>query len=665
MKSPLSRQRNSRLILVTALGVLLLAAIRVGGLKAAAAVEDWRPVEPAELALKKPMVEPDADAEAIFWDIRVDDGGESDLVLSHYIRIKIFTDRGRELESKIDIPFFSGTRIKDVAARTIKPDGSIVELTKDDVVEKTVVKASGVKLKTKSFAFAAIEPGAIIEYKWKEVIQDSSANNMRLDFQREIPIESITYHIKPSGAGFFDVRQFNMPKPEFQKEKNGFQVTTVTNMPAFREEPLMPPDDNVRSWAMIKYQNLITLLTGYQMVGYEWNHWSQPYLKVDNELKSKAAEVVAGATTPEEKLEKIFAFCRANIKNTSDRNSGYTREQIKKLKENKKSAETLERGVGPAIDVDLLFAALANAAGFDAHLALAPDRGKRFFDRNVVVPGALRPSNIAVRVGDTWRFYDPGFHYLTPGMLRWQEEGVDALIATDSPVWVTTPLSPPDKSRETRTATLRLDENGTLEGDVTIEYTGHLAVERKALNDDDSPTQREENLKEAVKSRVSTAELTNIVIENATDSVKPFRYKYHVRVPEYAQRTGKRLFVQPAFFEKGIGPLFTSGTRKYQIYFHFPWSEEDKVTIALPKGYALDNADSPAPIGAGEICRYTVKMGVTNDQSTLIYNRSFFFGREKVLLFPAENYEPLKRLFDEINKADNHTITLKQNSPAN
>jgi len=38
----------------------------------------------------------------------------------------------------------------------------------------------------------------------------------------------------------------------------------------------------------------------------------------------------------------------------------------------------------------------ANAAGFDAHLALAPDRGKRFFDRNVVVPGALRPSNVAV-----------------------------------------------------------------------------------------------------------------------------------------------------------------------------------------------------------------------------------------------------------------------------
>src|SRR5438876_11615605 len=114
MKSPLSLPRNSRLILITALGVLVLAGTRVGGINASAGGEEWRPVEPAELALKKPMVDPDADAEAIFWDIRVDDGGESNLVLSHYIRIKIFTERGREQESKIDIPFFSGTDRKSV-----------------------------------------------------------------------------------------------------------------------------------------------------------------------------------------------------------------------------------------------------------------------------------------------------------------------------------------------------------------------------------------------------------------------------------------------------------------------------------------------------------------------------------------------------------------------
>lgn len=489
---------------------------------------------------------------------------------------------------------------------------------------------------------------------------------MRLQFQRDIPVQSVTYHIKPSSSSaFFDVYPFNMPKPELQKEKNGFESTTVTKMPAFREEPLMPPDDNVRSWAMLKYHNVYALLAGYQITASQYYFGWQPYLKVDDNVKRKAAEIVAGATTPEEKLEKIFAFCRTNIKNTNDKSSGFTTEELEKLKTNKKPADTLNRGVGHGTDINLLFAALANAAGLDARVALLPDRGTRFFDRNVVIPGALRPSNIAVRVGATWRFFNPGFHYITPGMLRWQEEGVDALIADQSPAWVMTPISPPAKSKETRVATLRLDENGTLEGDVSIEYTGHLAVERKALNDDDSPTQREENLKEAVKNRLSTAELTNIVIENVTDPGKPFVYKYHVRVPDYAQRTGKRLFLQPAFFQKGIAALFASSARRYSIYFHFAWSEEDKVTITLPKGYAPDNPDVPQPITAGNVCHYAVKMGMNKDQSIAVYSRSFFFGNDRILLFPAPGYGEIKRLFDTINKSDNHTIALKQGASAN
>jgi uncharacterized protein DUF3857/transglutaminase superfamily protein len=643
---------------------LLFASLGASWNITKAAGEEWRPLEPEHLALKAAVVEPNADAEALFWDIRVDDGGQNDLVLSHYVRIKIFTDRGRENHSKIDIPYVSGVKIKDVAARTIKPDGSIVELAKDDIIEKTVVKVSGLKLRTKTFAFPGIEPGAIIEYKWKEVISNASANNLRLQFQRDIPVQTITYHIKPAGSMTVDVRAFNMDTPQFQKERNGFQVTTVTNMPAFREEPLMPPEDSVRSWAMVKYFSILSMLLGYPMLASQVYTGFQPYMKVDKEIKARAAEITAGAASDDEKLEKIFDFVRTNIKNTQDENSGFTEDQIEKLKENKKPSDTLKRGVGPGIDINLLFAALANAAGLEARVALLPDRGQRLFDRNVHIPGALRPSNIAVRFGTSWKFFDPGLQYITPGMLRWQEEGVDALIADEQPMWTRTPLSPPEKSKEKRTAKLKLDENGTLEGDVTVEYTGHLAVERKRLNDEDSPTQREENLKEMVKNRLSSAELTNIVIENATDPVKPFVYKYHVRIPEYAQRTGKRLFFQPAYFHKGIEPMFSAGTRRYPIYFHYPWSEEDEVTIQLPKGYSLDNADRPAPISAG-ISKYEVRMGISNDNSTLHYGRSFFFGQRDVLLFTVDKYELIKRLFDEISKADNHMITLKQAGSTN
>jgi hypothetical protein len=43
------------------------------------AADNWRPVDSSELSQKKAKVEPGADAEAIFWDVRIEDsadGGE-------------------------------------------------------------------------------------------------------------------------------------------------------------------------------------------------------------------------------------------------------------------------------------------------------------------------------------------------------------------------------------------------------------------------------------------------------------------------------------------------------------------------------------------------------------------------------------------------------------
>ena len=60
-----------------------------------------------------------------------------------------------------------------------------------------------------------------------------------------------------------------------------------------------------------------------------------------------------------------------------------------------------------------------------------------------------------------------------------------------------------------------------------------------------------------------------------------------------------------------------------------------------------------------------VGMGITKDGNTLHYNRNFLFGERDVLLFTVDKYDPIKRLFDEISKADHHIITLKQTASTN
>jgi hypothetical protein len=224
-----------------------------------------------------------------------------------------------------------------------------------------------------------------------------------------------------------------------------------------------------------------------------------------------------------------------------------------------------------------------------------------------------------------------------------------------------TPLSDTDRSLAKRTGRFKLLEDGTLEGIVRIEYNGHLSQSYKTENYKESANKREEMLKEAVKKQMSTAEVSDIVIENVTDPEKPFTYQYKLRVPNYGQKTGKRLFFQPGVFEYGSNPMFTSATRKYPVFFHYPWSEADDIEITLPAGFDLDNAEAPEELAdTNRIAVLGFNVTFVKETNVLRYKRNFSFGGGGHVLFSAEAYDPIKTLFDRINKSNTHVLAMKQ-----
>ena len=642
----------------------LPAAIQASG-------DEWKPIDPAHLSLKASTVEKEADAEGLFWEVKIDDNPEGDLIFTHYLRVKVFTERGRESQSKVDLLFYKSSgrevKIRDVAARTIKPDGSIVELKKEDIYERTVVKGSGLKYKAKSFAMPAVEPGCIIEYRWREIRVNTDAHNVRLQFQRDIPVQRVQYSIKPYSYpdATFNSITLHGQSTQWVKEKGGYYSTTMTNMPAVHEESRMPPEDEVKTWMLVYYQK-----AGKEKqvpekywtdLGKDYYDRTKSLIKPNDEVKQMATSLTEGAKTDDEKIANLFDYCRYKIKNITNDASGLTPDERAKFKENKSPSDTLKRGAGTPHDINLLFASLANAVGIDGRIVLVPDRGDIFFDKALPNAYFMGPRNIAVNVAGTWKFFDPGWDYLPFGMLRWQEEGQQALITDPkNPVWVTTPMSSHNKSQIKRTAKLKLTEDGTLEGDVRVEFTGHFAVDRKEDMDEESETQREETVRDEITSQMSAAEVADIKIENVTDHVKPLVFSYRVRFPGYATRTGKRLFLQPAFFQHGLRPLFATATRKYPVYFHYPWSESDQVEFDLPKGYAFDNAESPAGFSSGDISEYKPSLSASADGSLLVYKRNFYFGGGGSVLYPVESYSNVKNYFDLVHKQDSHSIALKQ-----
>lgn len=640
--------------------------------------KEWRPISPAELSAKTPLVEADADAEATFWEIRIDDSSSEDVSLRHYVRVKIFTERGREKYSKFDIPFSKGMKIKDLAARVIKSDGSTVEIKKEDVFEREIIKAGGVKIKAKSFAVPNIEPGVIIEYRYKETIDDGGAKGMRLAFQRDIPIQNLSYYYKPYNSQDPRYQNYNFTDVKFVKDEKGYWLASRKNVPSFRDEPRMPPEDTVRPWMLLTgtrigfagssaFSITFTIKDPRNPTSY-WGSVSAenaPLVKFmtksSDDIKKAAAEITAGAATPEERLRKIYEFCQTQIRNTSF-DTALTDEDRRKLPEVKSLAEVLKRKSGSSQYVDMLFGALANAAGFEARIAFAGNRSEMFFNPNMTNERLIHPAAIAVKVGEDYKYFNPGMSFLPYGMLAWYEEDTWALLVGEKNfLWRQTPVTEYGDSKSKRTGNFKLLEDGTLEGDVRIEYSGHPALTYRLANYDESANKREENLKDEIKNRISTAEVSDIKIENLTESSKPLVHQYKIRVPSYAQKTGKRLFIQPGFFEHGSDSLFSSATRKYDIFFRYPWSESDKIAIELPTGFDLDNADAPAPIADPQkISSLSIKMAIDKAKPTLKYERQFHFGGGGNTLFPAASYPAVKELFDAFQKSEAHTITLKQ-----
>ncbi len=628
----------------------------------------WRPVSPQEMQSKTSVVEPNADAEAIFWEVRVDDSDASALALKHYVRVKIFTEKGRDEFSKKDIVFLKGTKVKDVEARVTKPDGSATFLKKEDVFEREIAKANGIKVKAKSFALPSLEIGSIVEYRYKEVI-DNGAANMRLVFQREFPIQTISYYVKPFAGdrGMF-WQGFNVGDMKFEKDKNGFQRATMNNVPAFREEPSMFPEDEVRSWIYIYYSNAAVTKPAEYWKNVSKNAYdiSKSSFKPNDEVKKVTAEVISGATTDDEKLRKIYDFCKTQIKNLSYI-PNVSDEEWKKVRDSKSGGDVLELKMGSAGDIDTLFGAMARAAGYDARLAFSGSRSELFFNPNIANSSLMiNSSSIAVKVGNEWKFFSPAGFYSQYGMMSWVEEDEGALITDPKElIFVKIPLSAAEKSVEKRTGKFKLLEDGTLEGEAQIEFTGHRGALLKTINYRDSASEREKSLKDLVKiNMLGTAEVENFTIENVSDPEKPFIYKFKVRIPNYASKTGKRLFFQPNVFERSAKPRFTSSTRKYDIYINYPWSEKDDFTIDLPDGYALESADAPAPIKDNQgIGSHETKMFTVNGGKQLVYKRTFSFGNGGLIRFPVAAYQPLKNLFESFNKADTHQLTLRQGTP--
>lgn len=627
---------------------------------------DWSPLDPADLALKQSRTDPNADAEALFREVRVlneqHGAGYPRNLLTEYVRLKIFTDRGLKY-GDIQIPYFKDETVYDIQGRTIHPDGSIVALGKDSIFDK-VIEKRGFKVKVISFAMPAVQAGSIIEYRFTTNEGEHSFRYRQLEVQSLYPVDRVTFYIKalPTSYGYPPMRlmSFGCQPERGEPTRDGFDTVTVRNVPAFHEEPYSPPEYSAKQWILIYYED--NSKTGkekyWTALGKDRFRQYTEAVKVNGEVKQIAAELTTGVTSDADKLDKILAYCRKDIKDV--RGDTITTAEMEKAKANKTSVDTIKRKEGDATDITYAFIALAQAAGFDARRADLSDRATFLFGPSMQAGYFLNAFDAAVKVGGSWKFYDVANQAVPGGTLRWQEQGVFALVLDPKePEIVTTPMLTAQESSASRLATFKVSEEGVLEGDVRQILSGNQAIEWRERNRNTNDTQREEAIKDHLKQRFADFDVTNIEVTADPNPALPVGITYHLLVRTYAQRTGKRLFVQPSYFAFGLNSRFPEATRYNDVYFEYPWSESDSVDITLPPGFELDHGDAPAGVNIPATCVYSVQIGLDKAHNQIQYRRKLIFGDKTMVMFDVKNYPVLKQVFDRMHESDNHMLTFK------
>ncbi len=402
---------------VYAVGVSALLALFVLSFAMPAFADDWLPVPPEDLAMKDNPKQPGADAMILYRNEVVDAkqaayDGDSE---QEYIRIKIFTQAGTKY-GDVEIPFVKGRMdVHDVRGRTIKPDGSIVNF-QGQVFEKTIVKASGLKVLAKTFTLPDVQPGCIIEFQSRsqgnpQYVHDESWTVGRDLYTREAHFKMIPY--TSYGGMNLQFRTFMLPgASQPQRQIDGSYTMSANDIPAIVDEALMPPESMFASRVDFFYRSESepdsqSPKEYWARMNKKWDGTLEHFVDKKSVLAQEDSRIVSASDSPEVKLQKIYARVQ-QIRNLSMEDSKTAQEKkSEELKPNANVEDVLTHGYGNGRDINYLFVGLARAAGFDATAIFVASRSSTVFTPETQDAGQLSADIVWVRAGGKEYYLDP------------------------------------------------------------------------------------------------------------------------------------------------------------------------------------------------------------------------------------------------------------------
>jgi len=627
----------------------------------ARAGDDWLPITPEELRMTS---EPKAPGAMAIYLYRQVDRNDVENREYNYARIKIFTEEGRKY-ADIEIPFVKGFGdIKNIQARTIHPDGRIIDFN-GKPYEKMVIKAKGIKFLAKTFTMPDVQPGSIIEYRYTRINPEDWILNARWLLSEELFTKRAKFSLHQSLSNGL---QWSWPRglppgtnPPVMDHRTVRLETQ--DVPAFQIEDYMPPPDQMKYRVEFMYTN--------NMEKDPDKFWKEEakrlYRSVEaftdkrKSMEQAVAQIVSPSDTPEQKLQKIYARCQKIRNTTFEREKSQQETDREKLKEIQNVEDIWKHGYGSGYGITWLFLALTRAAGFDASPVFVSTRDTHFFNPKVMNTNDLNTNVVLVKMDGKDFYFDPGVAFAPFGMLPWSETDASGMrVDKDGGTWIITPVPDPASSGINRQASLQLDDSGSLDGTAILTFNGLSALGRRIDEHDADDVDRTKFLEDEIKAYVPVsmeAELTNK--PDWSSSATTLVAEFHVKVPGWASAAGRRTLVPAELFGGGEKHVFEGSNRVHPIYFNYPFSDTDDVTITPPLGWQLSELPQPQN-GDLKVLAYSISM--EKKEGALHVSRRLMVKAE---MLAVKDYATVRRFFGNVRSADDQQVVLSASVSSN
>ena len=575
--------------------------------------------------------------------------------LKRHVRIKILSNKGMD-RANIKIPYMTDDKddriiLEEAQTYNIDDKGNIVvsKVDKKAVIDKVVNK----KISEKVFTFPDIRPGSIIEYTYK--IAGTLSSGLRIwEFQSSIPVKFSRYTVQ-----FPDHVELNcnlhctlhVDRKSSTIKSERFNVFTMTNVPALRDEPYMTCEDdymqrlepdliaitiNGRRRSLAEsWISVIDMLVSDEDFGQQLTKNIPRTDDLDDSLRT--------VKDPYREMNIIYRYVRGNM-HWNGHSSIWALDGVKKAWKNK---------TGTSGEINLILVNLLRDAGLVAYPVLVSTRDNGRI--NMASPSWRQFDKVMALVSINKHDYvlDATDKYTSPKLIPWEVQYSDGLVIekleTHEWGWQTL-WNEKDAFRELILIHGDIDENGVMTGQANVTSYDYSRAEKMSVLQEG----KDQFIEKYFSSRNVSVHIDSSLVTDANVDTLPL--KQTVWFNQKLTSSGNYKYFSTNLFTGLEENPFTSDRRFSDIFFGANQNYDIVESFFIPDGYVFDGSPKNVTmIMPDTSILFSRIISLQNDLASIHITLKF-----KKPVFRVDEYDAFREFYKRLFGMLNEQIVIKK-----